>query len=154
MNSSRIELLWLVWNQSWSKNYLRTKFQDGIDIVPCSCIHVIELLCYNWRFGLKTGDFLSTYLMHVFIVNLCFHSSYETLLIRQKCKQYILKWDAVGSILKQTKRKHKLTIKTCIKYVDKKSRYETKSPAQNLQIPTLLKGRFCASPLNAQNCTL
>jgi hypothetical protein len=27
------------------------------------------------------------------------------LLIRQKCKQYILKWDAVGSILKQTKGK-------------------------------------------------
>jgi hypothetical protein len=53
----------------------------------------------------------------------CFilHSSYETLLIRQKCKQYILKWDAVGSILKQTKRKHQLTIKTCTKYVDKKS---------------------------------
>jgi hypothetical protein len=49
------------------------------------------------------------------------HSSYETLLIRQKCKQYILKWDAVVSILKQTKRKHQLTIKTCIKYVDKKS---------------------------------
>ena len=24
----------------------------------------------------------------------------------QKCKQYILKWDAVGSILKQTKGKH------------------------------------------------
>jgi hypothetical protein len=41
--------------------------------------------------------------------------------IRQKCKQYILKWGAVGSILKQTKRKHQLTIKTCIKYVDKKS---------------------------------
>ena len=36
----------------------------------------------------------------------------------KKCKQYILKWDAVGSILKQTKRKHQLTIKTC---VDKKS---------------------------------
>jgi hypothetical protein len=32
-----------------------------------------------------------------------------------------LKWDAVGSILKQAKRKHQLTIKTCIKYVDKKS---------------------------------
>jgi hypothetical protein len=32
-----------------------------------------------------------------------------------------LKWDAVGSIQKQTKRKHQLTIKTCIKYVDKKS---------------------------------
>jgi hypothetical protein len=43
------------------------------------------------------------------------------LVIRQKCKQYIMKWDAVGSILKQTKRKHQLTIKTCIKYVDKKS---------------------------------
>jgi hypothetical protein len=32
-----------------------------------------------------------------------------------------LKRDAVGSILKQAKRKHQLTIKTCIKYVDKKS---------------------------------
>jgi hypothetical protein len=32
-----------------------------------------------------------------------------------------LKWNAVGSILKQTKRKHQLTIKTCIKYLDKKS---------------------------------
>jgi hypothetical protein len=32
-----------------------------------------------------------------------------------------LKWDAVGSILKQTKRKHQLTIKTCIKYVDKRA---------------------------------
>jgi hypothetical protein len=31
MNSSRIELLWLVWDQSQSKYYLRTKFQDGID---------------------------------------------------------------------------------------------------------------------------
>jgi hypothetical protein len=31
MNSSRIELLWLVWDQSRSKYYLRTKFQDGID---------------------------------------------------------------------------------------------------------------------------
>ena len=41
--------------------------------------------------------------------------------VLQKCKQYILKWDAVGSILKQTKRKHQLTIKTCIKYVNKKS---------------------------------
>jgi hypothetical protein len=32
-----------------------------------------------------------------------------------------LKWDAVGSILKQTKRKHQLTIKTCINYFHKKS---------------------------------
>ena len=31
MNSSLIELLWLVWDQSRSKYYLRTKFQDGID---------------------------------------------------------------------------------------------------------------------------
>jgi hypothetical protein len=30
-NSSRIELLWLVCDQSRSKYYLRTKFQDGID---------------------------------------------------------------------------------------------------------------------------
>jgi hypothetical protein len=30
MNSFRIELLWLVWDQSRSKYYLRTKFQDGI----------------------------------------------------------------------------------------------------------------------------
>ena len=29
MDSSRIELLWLVWDQSRSKYYLRTKFQDG-----------------------------------------------------------------------------------------------------------------------------
>ena len=32
-----------------------------------------------------------------------------------------MEWDAVGSILKQTKRKRQLTIKTCIKYLDKKS---------------------------------
>ena len=38
MNSSRIELLWLVWNQSRSKYYLRTKFQDGID-KPQKCYH-------------------------------------------------------------------------------------------------------------------
>jgi hypothetical protein len=31
MNSSWIELLWLVWDQSQSKYHLRTKFQDGID---------------------------------------------------------------------------------------------------------------------------
>jgi len=39
-----------------------------INMIYDSIIHVIELLCYNWRFGLVTGDFLSTYLMHVFIV--------------------------------------------------------------------------------------
>ena len=39
MNSSRIELLWLVWDQSRSKYYLRTKFQDGID-KPQKCRNV------------------------------------------------------------------------------------------------------------------
>jgi hypothetical protein len=42
MNSSRIELLWLVWDQSRSKYYLRTKFQDGID-KPQKCRNV----CYH-----------------------------------------------------------------------------------------------------------
>ena len=42
MNSSRIELLWLVWYQSRSKYYLRTKFQDGID-KPQKCQNV----CYH-----------------------------------------------------------------------------------------------------------
>ena len=42
MNSSRIELLWLVWDQSWSKYYLRTQFQDGID-KPQKCRNV----CYH-----------------------------------------------------------------------------------------------------------
>jgi hypothetical protein len=75
--------------------------------------------------------------------------------IRQKCKQYILKWGAVGSILKQTKRKHQLTIKTCIKYVDKKS------SSKNLQISSCsiatlshvcnYKVQFCAFKGDAQN---
>ena len=42
MNLSRIELLWLVWDQSRSKYYLRTKFQDGID-KPQKCRNV----CYH-----------------------------------------------------------------------------------------------------------
>jgi hypothetical protein len=42
MNSSRIELLWLVWDQNRSKYYLRTKFQDGID-EPQKCRNV----CYH-----------------------------------------------------------------------------------------------------------
>ena len=140
MNSSRIELLWLVWDQSRSKYHLRTKFQDVID-KPQKCQNVCYhpshqqqsdflilvlydfivqsilfsflLLCYNLMIMNDYEKIINT----VFIL----HSSYETLLIRQKCKQYILKWDAVGSILKQTKRKHQLTIKTCTKYVDKKS---------------------------------
>jgi hypothetical protein len=42
MNSSRIELLWLVWDQSRSKYYLRRKFQNGID-KPQKCRNV----CYH-----------------------------------------------------------------------------------------------------------
>ena len=42
MNSSRIELLWLVWDKSRSEYYLRTKFQDGID-KPQKCRNV----CYH-----------------------------------------------------------------------------------------------------------
>jgi hypothetical protein len=119
MNSSRIELLWLVWDQSQSKYYLRTKFQDGID-KPQKCWNVcyhpthqqqsdflilvlydftvqnilssLLLLCYNFMIMNDYEWIINT----VFIL----HSSYKTLLIRQKCKQYILKWDAVGSILK------------------------------------------------------
>ena len=76
-----------------------------------------------------------------------------------------MKWDAGGSILKQTKRKHQLTIKTCIKYVDKKiSSYETKSPAKNLQISSRsiatlshvcnYKVQFCAFKGDTQNLPL
>jgi hypothetical protein len=42
MNSSRIALLWLVWDQSRSKYYLRTKFQDGID-KPQKCQNVYAI---------------------------------------------------------------------------------------------------------------
>ena len=42
MNSIQIELLWLAWDQSRSKYYLRTKFQDGID-KPQKCRNV----CYH-----------------------------------------------------------------------------------------------------------
>ena len=83
------------------------------DFIVQSILSSLFLLCYNLMIMNDYEKIINT----VFIL----HSSYETLLIRQKCKQYILKWDAVGSILKQTKRKHQLTIKTCIKYVDKKS---------------------------------
>jgi hypothetical protein len=42
MNSSQIELLWLVWDPSRSKYYLRTKFQDGID-KPQKC----QSVCFH-----------------------------------------------------------------------------------------------------------
>jgi hypothetical protein len=41
----------------------RTSIMYTIIHLKAYYIHVIELLCYNWRFGLITGDFLSTYLM-------------------------------------------------------------------------------------------
>jgi hypothetical protein len=50
-----------------------------------------------------------------------------------------LKWDAVGSILKQTKGKHQLTIKTHIKYVDKKSPFMRPN----------LQPKICKSPVVA-----
>jgi hypothetical protein len=50
-------------------------------------------------FDQTCNEFISDWIaMHTCDINTVFilHSSYETLLIRQKCKQYILKWDAVG----------------------------------------------------------
>jgi hypothetical protein len=54
MNSSRIELLWLAWDQSRSKYYLRTKFQDGIDLILVlhdfivqNILSLLLFLCYN-----------------------------------------------------------------------------------------------------------
>ena len=101
MNLSRIELLWLVWDQSRSKYYLRTKYQVGID-KPQKCRNVcyhpthqqqsdflilvlydfivqnilssLLLLCYNHMI-MNDYEYINT----VFIL----HSSYETLLIRQ-----------------------------------------------------------------------
>jgi hypothetical protein len=61
MNSSRIELLWLVWDQSRSKYYLRTKFQDGID-KPQKCRNI----CYHPTHQ-QQSDFL-TLVFYDFIV--------------------------------------------------------------------------------------
>jgi hypothetical protein len=73
-----------------------------------------------------------------------------------------LKWDAVGSILKQTKRKHQLTIKTCIKYLDKKSpvmRPNLQPKIYSCSIATLshvcnYKVQFCGFKGDAQNLPL
>jgi hypothetical protein len=77
----------------YSIMWLRLSLTCGrsVGFLPCSLIfstnkndshdfiHVIELLCYNWRFvnfwleiWSHNWRFLSTYLMHVFIVNWCF----------------------------------------------------------------------------------
>ena len=65
-----------------------------------------------------------------------------------------MKWDTVGSILKQTKRKHQLTIKTYIKYVHKKSRYETSCSIATLSHVCNYKVQFCAFKGDAQNLPL
>ena len=60
MNSSWIELLWLVWDQSRSKYYLRTNFQDGID-TPQKCQNV----CYHPTHQ-QQSDFLILVLYDLF----------------------------------------------------------------------------------------
>jgi hypothetical protein len=52
-----------------------------------------------------------------------------------------LKWDAVGSILKQTKRKHQLTIKTCTITM------KTECSEQLSHRPLKLKSHFTAGAL-------
>ena len=64
MNSSRIELLWLVWDQSRSKYYLRTKFQDGID-KPQKCQNV----CYHPTHQ-QQSDFLILVLYDFIVQNI------------------------------------------------------------------------------------
>ena len=82
MNSSRIELLWLVWDQSQSKYYLRTKFLDGID-KPQKCRNV----CYHPTHQ-QQSDFIILVLYDFIVQNilsslllLCYN-----LMIRQKKK--------------------------------------------------------------------
>ena len=64
MNSSRIELLWLVWDQSRSKHYLRTKFQEGID-KPQKCRNV----CYHPTHQ-QQSDFLILVLYDFIVQNI------------------------------------------------------------------------------------
>jgi hypothetical protein len=64
MNSSRIELLWLVWDQSRSKYYLRTKFQDVID-KPQKCQNV----CYHPTHQ-QQSDFLILVLYDFIVQNI------------------------------------------------------------------------------------
>jgi hypothetical protein len=63
MNSSRSELLWLVWDQSRSKYCLRTKFQNGID-KPQKCQNV----CYHPT-DQQQSDFL---ILVLYDFNWCF----------------------------------------------------------------------------------
>jgi hypothetical protein len=85
---------------------------------------------------------------------------------RQKCKQYILKWDAVGSILKQTRKTSINNKNTHQIHRYKISSYETKSPVKNLQISSCsihvatlshvcnYKVQFCAFKGDTQNLPL
>ena len=60
--------------------------------------------------------------------------------LRQKCKQYILKWDAVGSLLKQTKG---INNKNMHQILDKN--VDKKSPV----IRPNLQPKICKSPVVA-----
>jgi hypothetical protein len=78
MNSSWIELLWLVWDQSRSKYYLRTKFQDGID-KPQKCQNV-----YYHPTHQQQSDFLtlvlydfSIYIVYISVLLVVFHMMNE-----------------------------------------------------------------------------
>ena len=67
MNSSRIELFWLVWDQSRSQYYLRKKlslFQDGID-KPQTCWNI----CYHPTHQ-QQSDFLILVLYNFIVQNI------------------------------------------------------------------------------------
>jgi hypothetical protein len=97
------------WEYDWIHDTLICRMHEHWAFTVCLLCHIetvfsrIPILwCHEKVVQYRTSHATSP---HTFIpVNLW---AYETLLIRQKCKQYILKWDAVGSILKQTKGKHR-----------------------------------------------
>jgi hypothetical protein len=78
MNSSRIELLWLVWDQSQSKYYLRTKFHDGIDKSQ-KCRNV----CYHPTHQ-QQSDFLILVLYDFIVQNIL--SSSELQIKKNSCQ--------------------------------------------------------------------
>ena len=64
------------------------------DFIVQNILSSLLLLCYNLMIMNK---------LQIQFLSFIHHMKHY---LRQKCKQYILKWDAVGSILKQTKGKH------------------------------------------------
>jgi len=55
----------------WEQIFFITIYIPNSFIHTCDRVAMLQLeICkiFGWRFGLVTGDFLSTYLMHVFIV--------------------------------------------------------------------------------------